>query len=219
MNKKEFLKICLLVVAVISTLFVIITENTMNEIDSLILFLILFVFTIPVLYLYKHKEIKNKKYYKILTILCILIGIGIFIFLGYLIASYYNIGRITDYNVPVGYETEGLDLSLSYSVSTPSNFLTSNMIIIYISLLFSTLMISFDDVENKTNKTNYTLTIIASILIIIVNINSLNPHHLGIVTVDKLGNTFHYVRQYDTLFTILLSSILIHKFINKKEKI
>lgn len=216
MNKKEFLKLSLIIIAIILTLFVLVSQAEAG-IGIVILFIILAIFALPILYLYKYSEIKNNRAFKIGTILIL---VGLLIFIGYFISFNMTYISTTGFGMtgPDNNDNYGnISLALSYTTydSIGSTF-SYNSIFFYITLLFALLYISVDDVFKKTNKTNYILTVITSILIIATNFYHLDPM-VKYIADNIYINPFDFVRQFDILFCTILLLIITHKFLNREE--
>lgn len=205
MNKKELLKIYLLLSSLLSSVLIIC--NVGDAFIPLII-LVLFIMAIPIYYFYNYDKYKNNKVLKIIIYIIIIITL---IFLAYTYTTDIRTSSISSFMINVN----DTDLTSTYGIEGESigNNLT---IFIYLTLLMSLFLISLNELHIKTNKINYSLMLITLSFIIIININYFINPLIHLNEFDSLA--YSYVRQYDIHFIILLTLILIHKFINKNKE-
>jgi hypothetical protein len=194
MNKRGLIKYTFLIIAAAISFYFMITSDTGFEDRPGILALYSLPIAITVFMFVNKNKIKKFKFIYDVTLMLLIIACALF--LGFL--CYDQISCYFDVQCSPSYD--------------------AIFLILYPTVLFTMIFLSFNDINNKTNKTNDILTIVISSLIILIHLRYyFEPNFVDKLIKGDIFNDFSssYITQNYIYFTLMYLIVLIHNRVNK----
>src|SRR5574344_1456873 len=211
MNKKNFIKLCIGLLAIMISFFVfIITRYDYSKVNVLMIPLG-FALALPIFMNYKYKSISDNKFKKIYLMIMIIFYIMSFIILMLLIISVFgNFAYMIDAN--------GNRLGEYNLFGNLDEFNNIFSVLFFMATSWLMLFVLFNDIDRKVSRINYILVIIASVIIILINTNYLlNPNLQKDINVRLIDEKALYVTQNYIYFGIMYSVSIVNRFINDEQ--